>query len=383
MEPKYFRGTDMAEALKAVKETLGQDALILETRNVPALEGTKVEVTAMREDEYKNWGQRQGGEEGGSLSGSSVSVISEVRQEIAELKSMFCWLVPDIGRKSVVEELLTQGLSSNVIARLSRETERMKGADVRENIRQALASMIPVGGNMETKEKSRGCLGLIGPAGVGRTTTLMKLTIRLMCGVGCRVGWVNVDNRQIGGGEQAAVCAGVMGVPYESAETRAGLERALKHLSDCDVILIDTPGVSPRNEKGLDELARLLRGIPDIKCMLLLNATTNDHDMSDWVKLYGQVEFESLLFTKVDEGNHFGPLVNNAITSGRPVSYLTTGQKLTEDLVVATREVLADLILPRKEQDPGYGFSAVSRGEVLHETAGTEVGQKENGYNFV
>ncbi len=80
MEPKYFRGTDMAEALKAVKETLGQDALILETRNVPALEGTKVEVTAMREDEYKNWGQRQGGEEGGSLSGSSVSVISEVRQ---------------------------------------------------------------------------------------------------------------------------------------------------------------------------------------------------------------------------------------------------------------------------------------------------------------
>lgn len=383
MVPKYFRGKDMAEALKAVKEALGQDAMILETRSVPAMEGTKVEVTAMRENEFRNWVQRQREEEGGDVSGSSGSVISEVRQEIAELKSMFCLLVPDIGQKSVVEELLTQGLSSKIIVRLSRETELAEGVRVREKIRQALASMIPVGGYMKAIEEGRGCLGLIGPAGVGRTTTLMKLTVRLISGVGCRVGWVNVDNRQIGGGEQAALYAGVMGVPYESAESRAGLEQALKRLSDCDFILIDTPGFSPRDEKGIGELASLLRGIPEIKRMLLLNATTNNRDMSDWVKLYGRVGFDSLLFTKVDEGNHFGPLVNNAIISGRPVSYLATGQKVTEDLVVASREGLVDLILPRKERDPGNGFSAISREEELHEAAGTEAGQKGNGYSFV
>ncbi len=354
MEAKHFWGNSIAQALVAVRNALGPDALILGTRSVPTKNGEGIEITAMadHEEERLEERQRQGGEENSPL--SQVSVISGVREELAELKSMFSWLVPGMGHNRVLEELAVQGLSRDIINRLVNEMDGMEGTDQSEKIRHALTLMIPVGGDLEIvrKEGATVCHALIGPTGVGKTTTLVKLTIRLMSLGKCRVGWVSVANRQIVGSEQLAVYAGVLGVPYEYVESKRDLEQVRERFSDCDLVFIDVPGVSPRDTEGFNRMAGFLRETSGIERTLLLSASTNDRDMAAGIERYKRVGFDSLLFTKIDEGNHFGPLINTAITSGYPVSYMTSGQNVVGDLEVATAESMTNLVLPCNGRKP-------------------------------
>jgi flagellar biosynthesis protein FlhF len=371
MELKHFWGRDMEEALRAVRAALGPDALILETRSAPAENGTGknmgVQITAVRDageapassaspaDEGQQQADQcaavddqrlEAGSGQNSLSEPPDKELPEVRRELAALKSILCWLIPGIRMGGTLEELVAQGLSPNLVARLAQEMREIDGTDEREKIRQVLTRLIPTGGDVETRKERRECLALIGPTGVGKTTTAVKLTVRLACRGERRVGWVSLDNRRIAGAEQLAVYAGILGVPYEVAESREGLVQALGHLSSCDLVLIDTAGISPRDSAGLSELAELLQSVPDLQRTLLLSATTNGQDMAAWVETYGTVGFDSLLFTKVDECSHFGPMITIALTCGRPLSYITTGQQLTSDLEVARAEVLACLLLP-------------------------------------
>jgi len=363
----------MDEALKSVKESLGPDAMILETKSAPGGNGTSVEIIAMLEGEDQGLrDQEQGNEEVLSQSHSSLSVISEVRREIAELKSMFQWLVPGIGQTCVLDELLTQGLSPDIIARLAQEIREMEGTDEREKVRQALSRMIPACRNLESKTTGRKVLALIGPTGVGKTTTLVKLTIRLTRQIGCRVGWVCMDNRRIGGGEQTAAYAEILRVPYEIPQGEQGLEQAMGRLSDCDLIFIDTPGVSPKDNEGVEEISSFTRRIPKIKHTLLLSSSTNIRDMTAWMDLYEKVGFDFLIFSKVDECSYFGPLINAAITSSQPVSYFTTGQKLVEDLEVATPESLACLLLPYEGLNPRNGLSGNFQKGLLQKQVGSK-----------
>jgi flagellar biosynthesis protein FlhF len=360
-QPRQFWGKDMNEALRAVRATLGSDALILDTKSVPKNRGGKkagVEITATREEaenegeEAENEGEEVENDEQGGQRTLDVGLLGgaeelrEIRQELAELKSMLCWLIPGMGQKKVLEELMTQGISPSILARLAQETQGTEGTDEREKIGQALARLIPTGGDVETKEEQRKCLALIGPTGVGKTTTVVKLTVRLARQGGHRVGWVNLDNRRIAGTEQLAAYAGVLGIPYEVVENPEDLVQALERLSACDLILIDTAGVSPRDDQGIKELAELTQAIPDLKCSLLLSTATNGRDMTEWVKLYDKIGFDSVIFTKLDECRHFGPLINIALTCGRPLSYITIGQRVVNDLEVARPEVLARLLLP-------------------------------------
>lgn len=371
MELKYFWGRDMDEALRAVRATLGPDALILETRSVPgengAGKGMGVQITAVREtDEVATSAPPSGSidqREDGQTSapgdqqrqttlvqnGPPEAVnreLQEVRQELAALQSLFCWLVPGVGTGGLLEELVRQGVSPHLLARLLRETASIAGTDEREKMRQVLTRSIPTGGDIEAKRGKRQCLALIGPTGVGKTTTVVKLTVRLACREDCRIGWVSLDNRRIAGAEQLAVYAGVLGVPYEVAENAEGLAQALGHLSTCDVVLIDTVGTNPRDTTALEELAAFLAAVPELRRALLLSATTNGADMTAWVEMYQRVGFDSLLFTKLDECTHFGPLVTVALTCGRPLSYVTNGQQVVNGLEVANSEAIVRLLLP-------------------------------------
>jgi flagellar biosynthesis protein FlhF len=95
----------------------------------------------------------------------------------------------------------------------------------------------------------------------------------------------------------------------------------------------------------MKDLARLLQGVPGRRRALLCNAATNSADLADWVRDYRRLGLNSLFFTKLDECRHFGPLINNALGSGYPLSYITLGQNLADDLEITKPEVLASLLL--------------------------------------
>jgi flagellar biosynthesis protein FlhF len=228
------------------------------------------------------------------------------------------------------------------MGRISEAMRESLGANDREKMYGALKSLIPSGGQIQDAVDY---LALMGPAGVGKTTSLIKLTVFENQRLNRRVGWINADQRRLSGDDALALYANILGVRYETAENNKEVGRCLTRLSDCDLILVDTPGVSPRDEQGMNDLERLFRDMPNLRRALLCNATTNHADMADWVQAYGRLGISSIFFTKVDECRHFGPLINTAIGSGYPLSYITLGQNLAGDLEIAKPEVLTSLLL--------------------------------------
>ncbi|HTM08484.1 MAG TPA: hypothetical protein VL754_08855 [Verrucomicrobiae bacterium] len=336
MKPKQFVAKDISEALRAVRESLGPDALILESRSLSDERG--VEVIAMNEETDSLRPSR------GPTASPAAGGLEEVRNEIAEVRSLLKWLLPSISGPGLVENLLDQGLAPEVITRIAREMEKSQQKSDRERLFTALARLVPFSGEFTKPDARQGRVAFIGPTGTGKTTSLIKLTVRL-AGNGARIGWINLESRRIVGADLLASYCGILGVPYRAAYDRETLMRAVEELSDCDWVLIDTPGLSPRDADGLVEVGAALDAISDLHRMLLLSAATNDRDMAAYVEDYKKAGFEALTFTKVDECRHFGPMINTAVSSGRPLSYITLGQDLVNDLRLGQPDLLASLLL--------------------------------------
>jgi flagellar biosynthesis protein FlhF len=334
MSPRRFWGKDMTAALRAVRNSLGPDALILETKNIS--EGSGIEITAL------GGGRAAESDDQPPPVPSFISApIEEMRDEIAALRSMLSWLAPKIQKNDVLKSLIGHGVSPEIMARISEAMRESPGTNDQEKMYDALRRLIPSGGQIQDGVDR---VALMGPAGVGKTTSLIKLTVLENQRLNRRIGWVNADQRHLSG-DALALYANILGVRYETAETNKELKRSFDRLTDCDLLLVDTPGISPRDEQGVNDLGRLLDGIPDLRRALLCSATTNHADMADWVQTYGRLAISSLFFTKLDECRHLGPLINTALGSGYPLSYITLGQNLAGDLEIAKPEVLTSFLL--------------------------------------
>jgi flagellar biosynthesis protein FlhF len=364
----------MNEALQAVRAALGTDALILETLSLPSDNGEdggeRIKVTAMQgqaetsQDAFPQSGRERGkffpeGRERSApvSSGREAAVryedselrgLKEIGQQLADLRSLLCWMIPGLKHSGALGELAQHEVLPELLLRLLKETQNVPEEEQREHIRQILIRLIPTGGDVETREGSRVCLALIGPPGTGKTSAVVKLTIHLRRGGERRIGWISLDNRRVAGAEELTVYAGILGVPCEVVEGVDGFVQALSRLSACDLVLIDTPGISPRDAAALSDLAGVLQvqDIPEVRRVLVLSATTNGRDLTTWIQRYNRVGFDSLLFSMVDECSSFGPLLNTVLTNGRPLCYLALGQRVTQGLEVARPEAVVNLLLP-------------------------------------
>ena len=356
MNPSRFWGKDMPSALRAVRGSLGPDALILETRAVTEQSGGGIEIlalsdslpavnqlpkrasTAARPDVFST-------DESGFIAPPQTPPTTggDMREELAALRSMLSWIAPGLNHKNrILKSLVTQGLSPEIIARLNEAIHASEGSDERERTYRALVHLIPTGGQI-MDEVDR--LALIGPTGVGKSSSIIKLTVFEGQRLQRRVGWLNLDHRRIASGDPLALYATILGARYETATDVKEVRRAWERLADCDLVLVDTPGVTPRDDKGLRELHGMLQAMAGLRRALLLTASTNGADMAAWVKGYQRLEFSSLFFTKLDECRHFGPLINTALGSGYPLSYITVGPNMAGDLEAAKPDVITSLLV--------------------------------------
>lgn len=363
MNPNRFWGKDMASVLRAVRGSLGPDALILETRAVTDQNGGGIEILALSETVSTEKHNVPVYSVGARPDVFSVDETDEraaphqtvsptggdMREELAALRSMLSWLAPGLDHKNrILKSLVAQGLSPEVMARLNEAIHDAEGSDEREKTYRALIRLIPTGGQIPD-EVDR--LALIGPTGVGKSSGIIKLTVLEGQRLQRRVGWLNLDHRRIASGDPLALYATILGARYETATDVKEAKRAGERLADCDLILVDTPGVTPRDEKAMRLLQRMLQPIPGLRRALLLTASTNGGDMAGWMKSYQRLEFSSLFFTKLDECRHFGPLINTALGSGYPLSYITLGQNMAGDLEAAKAEVLTSLLISGSDND--------------------------------
>jgi flagellar biosynthesis protein FlhF len=341
MNPKRFWGRDMSEALRAVRQSLGPDALLMDTKNLSKDAGGGIEITAVSERPLHDDSDDAQADVPDSY---RAHPVEEIRAELAALKSMLGWLAPGLKTADEISPtLIKHGFAPEIIAALTEAMQKSRGSSARERLEQGLAALLPNVALLRTEGER---LALIGPAGVGKTTSIIKLTIYETQRRECKVGWVSTDQRRLATGDVLAVYAGILGVRYETATDRRELKQAFDRLSGCDLVLVDTAGVNPRDPRGMKDLTKLLHGFPDLRRALLMSAATNRAEMADQLGRYRKDRLYALIFTKLDECRYFGAAVSTALSSGVPLSYVASGQNFVGDFEIAEAATFAHLIFP-------------------------------------
>lgn len=189
-------------------------------------------------------------------------------------------------------------------------------------------------------------VALVGPTGVGKTTTIAKLAAPYALERKRRVGMVTLDTYRIAAVEQLRTYGEIMDVPVRVAHGRRDIVQALQSLAHCDLIFLDTAGRSQKNREQVEEMEKVLGAIV-CEPHLVLSATSKIGDLHEIVREFSRVRFRSLILTKLDETNTLGPLLDLVAQTGLPISYVTTGQCVPEDIESADPDRLAARLLER------------------------------------
>jgi flagellar biosynthesis protein FlhF len=250
------------------------------------------------------------------------------------------------------QRLLASGMDEELARRLMERTQNRLPRDkfaheayVQECLANTLINAITVSGPLALTAGQQHIAAFVGPTGVGKTTTIAKLAAHYALGEKKRVALVTVDTYRIAAVEQLRTFAKIIGLPIEVVMSEAELDQTLARHREKDVVLIDTAGRSQRDTLQMAELASCFAPRKRASIHLVLSATANLQNLCETVTCFAPLGLASIVFTKLDESNTFGTILSTAFQAQRPLSYFTTGQRVPEDIELATPERIVDLIL--------------------------------------
>lgn len=223
-------------------------------------------------------------------------------------------------------------------------------------LRDRLRQLVRVQAVLGHPESQRRIAALVGPPGAGKTSTLVKLAVQYGISVRKRVHFLSLDTYRIAAAEELQSYAAILGTPCQVLETGAALASSLVEHSQADLILIDTPGLT-RNEMD-EDLAQAISQSPDLDTHLVLPASMRTSDLKRTAEQYSVFKPDKLLFTRLDETQTFGPILSQSVRMGLPVSFVSNGQRIPEDLAAATEDLLLGLLLKTEPATPRFGTVA-------------------------
>ncbi|MEK5255381.1 flagellar biosynthesis protein FlhF [Paenibacillus sp. FSL F4-0125] len=186
---------------------------------------------------------------------------------------------------------------------------------------------------------------IAGPTGVGKTTTIAKLAAEQLFKYGRKVGFITSDTYRISAVEQLRTYASILNVPLEVVQSPGDLQRALFRLESCDLVIMDTAGRNYRNDMLVAELQSLLAKELRSETYLVLSLTSKSRDMKLIAEHFGRYRLDKVIFTKLDETGSYGPLFNVLNDFPLTLSYMTNGQNVPDDLLMASKEQLSEMLL--------------------------------------
>lgn len=250
-------------------------------------------------------------------------------------------------RAALTKHLFAAGFSAQLVQmmvdNLPENVEDMDGGMAW--IRSVLESNLPVMEDEDALMERGGVFALMGPTGVGKTTTTAKLAARCVMRFGAsKVALLTTDSYRIGGHEQLRIFGKILGVSVHAVKDGADLQLALSELRNKHIVLIDTIGMSQRDRLVSEQIAMLCRAGQPVQRLLLLNATSHGDTLNEVVQAYqrapDQQPLAGCILTKLDEATNLGGVLDTVIRYKLPVHYVSTGQKVPENLYVATKKFL-------------------------------------------
>ncbi len=221
-------------------------------------------------------------------------------------------------------------------------------AHVRRAVLRRLAAYVPVAEEAVAAAGADGrplTIALVGPTGVGKTTTLAKLAAAFKLHHGKDVGVITADTYRIAAVDQLRTYTNIIGLPLEVALTPAEMQRAAQRLSDRDVILIDTAGRSQNDVNRISELKQFIDAADPHEVHLVLSSTASEKVLLQEAEAFSAVGVDKVVLTKLDEAVSFGVLINVVRRIGKQLSFFSTGQEVPDDLEVGRSHRLAELVL--------------------------------------
>ncbi len=334
---KRYIVNNMNEAMIRIKQDLGAEALIISQRKIrkPGIMGffaKKVyEVTAALENEKPV---------------SKPDMSFTLMREVQDMKEMLNTVIKSGGKEdhkdNTLEVLLSSlDLNDDNIAEICRRynsiTEELED---KEKLHRILMDMVQVDGERKTRVEI-----LVGPTGVGKTTTIAKLAGRFSLYDHLKVGLITIDTYRIGAVEQLKTYAEIMNLPFRVVMTMKDMETAVAEMQDRDVILIDTTGRSSKNAMQISELRAFIDKVKADSIYLVMSCTTKNSDIDLITKGYSQLNYNGVILTKLDETSTYGSILNILRSSGKPLSYVTIGQSVPDDIKVMTADEISKIIL--------------------------------------
>jgi flagellar biosynthesis protein FlhF len=385
MQIKKFRANDTAEALRLIRKEFGSQAVILSTKDVDLGAGVFgfrkkccVEVTAATDAEPSKTVSEFGDMPEGKLSlktgakGPVSSILPARRQKGASSyreKSMNvvgrfkpAKLRGGFSRKTdqrmrffgLYKELQDQGVKENIAMDLVKELGRFSSSkrgfgaeDLKQGVIEILKKMGAVTKPIKIIRGEQKIVAMVGPAGVGKTTTIAKLAALGRLKSGRKMGMISLDDKKIGAVAELGVYSRILNVPMEAASTRGQLEQSLHNLRRKDVILIDTPGISRKENALMRRMQDLLQSVRSAEIHLLMSATTREKDFKGILDRFKLLNINSLIFTRMDDSTEYGDLLNQLVDTRIPASYFADGPQVPENIEVATLDRLVELILKK------------------------------------
>jgi len=249
--------------------------------------------------------------------------------------------------QEVAEELVEE-IISKVRVRLSEEELCCEKA-CRSAVLQAIAALMPTDpGSCQLKNTSDGrprTIALIGPTGVGKTTTIAKLAANFKLKQNKKVGLITLDTYRIAAVDQLRTYAAIIGVPLQVVINKEELVHAQRLCTDCDVVLIDTAGRSQRDNQRLTELADFIHAAQPHEVHLVLSSTCSQQVLLQTIERFSSIRTDRIIFTKLDEAVTCGVLLNVARRVRKKLSYITTGQEVPNQIEPGQADRLAALVL--------------------------------------
>lgn len=212
-------------------------------------------------------------------------------------------------------------------------------------ILEKLGEAVPI----RIKKFKRNVILLVGPTGVGKTTTIVKLAGLFALAQELKVALINTDTYRIAAHEQLKTYADILNVPVSIVYSPPELADALKDYEDMDVVLIDTAGKSPNDAAHREEIKNLVKYGEADEVLLVVSVSTSCNACKDIIKSYSFLEDYKVLVTKLDEVNVWGNVLNIVNFAGKPLSYVTAGQNVPNDIELADVAKIAGNILGRVE----------------------------------
>jgi len=374
-----FKARSLNEALRLVREELGPDASVLHTRRVGSplarwLGGAAIEVTASVEVEAPSRlppvatsrARRQTAPPREHVPAAELDDFRHrFRHNLLAADSAEASLIeqlaappifpPEVrlaGGPRIIERLRQAGVSDCTarkwLDRLAAEYSRKPADDTEtswRDLQRLIANALPVRGPIELTAEGPTIVALVGPTGVGKTTSIAKLAAHFRIDEGKRVALITADTYRIAAALQLRTYAEILDVPMEVVTGGSDMAGAVERLQHHDLLLIDTAGVSPRDGLRISELQGILAAAKPDETMLVLSCLTDAAGMQMAADALADLRPSSLVLTKLDEAAKHGPMIDYLSASKLPVSYVTSGQNVPAEIEAATAERLVELVL--------------------------------------